>query len=66
MIALIALMILNGIMSSTRFEYDFKTQQEDHVVGNYLCPIIFGDRVRRRWGEFKLCVSLVDSRVTMP
>ena len=55
MIALIGLIMLNGIMLSMGFEYEFKTQEDDPVTGNDLHSRLLVHNVNKRWKEFKSC-----------
>ena len=66
MIVFVEFTMLNGLMPSMRFEYEFKTQEEDPVTGNYLFLRSFVDDENRRWKEFESCFSLIDYRVIPP
>ena len=43
----IGLIIFNGLVPSTKFEYKFKTQMEDPIAGNDLCTRVFGENTER-------------------
>ena len=49
-----------------RFECKLKTQEEDPIAGNDLCPRIFGENAERKWKEFELYFSAADPRDPAP
>ena len=59
-ITFIVLIILIRLMPSVVFEYKFKAQMEDYVIGNDLCARIFGDSIAKHWKELKCRLSFVD------
>ena len=66
MILFVGLIILNGLKSRMRLEYEFKTQEEYPLTGNDFCVRALEENKSRPFKEFKLCYSLVSFRVSRP
>ena len=63
---MLGLIVLNGLSTSPRVEYKFKSQNDDPVNGSDLVCASFGENAMKRYKLFKLLFAIQDPMIPVP
>ena len=63
---MLGLIVLNGLSTSPRVEYKFKSQNDDPVNGSDLVCASFGKNAMKRYKLFKLLFAIQDPMIPVP